>query len=224
MKSIIKTILSLFLAVSLCRNTKVMASYKIDNFTSNYNFYLNINDGKGLHTIIRSNGKGDLTFELFKNSSLIKSETRKIYEKRLNHPFEDSYKEYYESDDGWSILDLEEEDFVALTCPAKLTKEEEVTVSYFEIQKGINDLYVDQFKLRLADYARLENDLDSAINAMIAAVKFTGTFYIAYPWLVHEVLMLMIDEINNNYELTKMDELYNEMAFFYAELLRDSNE
>ena len=46
MKSIIKTILSLFLAVSLCGNTKVMASYKIDNFTSNYNFYLNINDGK----------------------------------------------------------------------------------------------------------------------------------------------------------------------------------
>ena len=33
MKSIIKTTLSLFLAVSLCGNTKVMASYKIDNFT-----------------------------------------------------------------------------------------------------------------------------------------------------------------------------------------------
>lgn len=238
MKKFINSFLSILIALSFC-NINIFANENIENdeiidLNEDKKIISDIQIDEHLRTVIISNGEGVFTLELYCDDVLIKSETKNLYEKNANSiiNFANYDGEFYESNSGWGIFIPNKYDFAAFTCPIEYVEEGEVSNRYFEIQKGIDDNYVNQFKLRLKDYILLEEELhdgvyDYVFDAAIAAIKFAGAFYFSQPALAYDAAMDMILEINSAFALgdlvNEMTELQDEMAFFYIELFRYRN-
>lgn len=94
----------------------------------------------------------------------------------------------------------------------------------FVIQKGIDDNFVNQYRLRLNDYVKFESQYQECIDGILSAVSFSCVFYFDQPYLAYQAAEALILEIVNIFALADitdlMTEFNDEMAFFYVALLR----
>lgn len=175
--------------------------------------------------VIISQGEGIFIFELYKNNQLVRSETRDLYDRTLESDILLSRDgiEAYESQSGWGIIMSDDKDSVFLSAAREYDFGEAIEKN-FEIQRGIDDNYINQYKLRLMDYIKLESQYQECIDGILSAVSFSCVFYFDQPYLAYQAAEALMLEIVNTFALENivddMSELNDEMAFFYVELLR----
>lgn len=230
MKKYLCSLLSLLLVFSLC-STSIMASDTTDFYNRDSK---NENDSKTIldvslenkqRAVIISQGEGIFIFELYKNNQLVRSETRYIYDRTPESVILLSRDgiEAYESQSGWGIIMSEDKDSVFLSASREYDFGEVIEKS-FEIQKGIDDNFVNQYRLRLNDYVKYESQYQECIDGILSAVSFSSVFYFDQPYLAYQAVKALILEIVSVFALEDivdyMAELNDEMAFFYVALLR----
>lgn len=175
--------------------------------------------------VIISQGEGIFIFELYKNNQLVRSETRDLCDRTLESDILLSRDgiEAYESQSGWGIIMSDDKDSVFLSAAREYDFGEAIEKN-FEIQRGIDDNYINQYKLRLMDYIKLESQYQECIDGILSAVSFSCVFYFDQPYLAYQAAEALMLEIVNTFALENivddMSELNDEMAFFYVELLR----
>lgn len=175
--------------------------------------------------VIVSQGEGIFVFELYKNNQLVRSETRDIYDRTPESVILLSRDgiEAYESQSGWGIIMSDDKDSVFLSASREYDFGEAIEKN-FEIQRGIDDNYINQYKLRLMDYIKLESQYQECIDGILSAVSFSCVFYFDQPYLAYQAAKALMLEIVNTFALGDivdyMAELNDEMAFFYVGLLR----
>lgn len=175
--------------------------------------------------VIVSQGEGIFVFELYKNNQLVRSETRDIYDRTPESVILLSRDgiEAYESQSGWGIIMSDDKDSVFLSASREYDFGEAIEKN-FEIQRGIDDNYINQYKLRLMDYIKLESQYQECIDGILSAVSFSCVFYFDQPYLAYQAAEALMLEIVNTFALGDivdyMAELNDEMAFFYVGLLR----
>lgn len=174
--------------------------------------------------VIINKGDGVFIFELYENNQLVRSEIREIYVRTpesVNLLSRDGI-EAYESQSGWGIIMSDDEDFVFLSASREYDFGEAIEKN-FEIQKGIDDNFVNQYRLRLNDYVKYESQYQECIDGIVSAVSFSSIFYFDQPYLAYQAAEALILEIVNTFALEDivdyMAELNDEMAFFYVALL-----
>lgn len=226
MKKYICVFLSLTLIFTLC-------SYRItaSNITEQLNeeneikTLLDVSFDNKHRAVIINKGDGVFIFELYENNQLVRSEIREIYVRTpesVNLLSRDGI-EAYESQSGWGIIMSDDEDFVFLSASREYDFGEAIEKN-FEIQKGIDDNFVNQYRLRLNDYVKYESQYQECIDGILSAVSFSSVFYFDQPYLAYQATEALMLEIVNTFALENivddMSELNDEMAFFYVELLR----
>lgn len=175
--------------------------------------------------VIINKGDGVFIFELYKNNQLVRSETREIYVRTpesVNLLSRDGI-EAYESQSGWGIIMSDDKDYVFLSASREYDFGEAIEKN-FVIQKGIDDNFVNQYRLRLNDYVKFESQYQECIDGILSAVSFSCVFYFDQPYLAYQAAEALILEIVNIFALADitdlMTEFNDEMAFFYVALLR----
>lgn len=175
--------------------------------------------------VIINKGDGVFIFELYKNNQLVRSETREIYVRTpesVNLLSRDGI-EAYESQSGWGIIMSDDKAYVFLSASREYDFGEAIEKN-FVIQKGIDDNFVNQYRLRLNDYVKFESQYQECIDGILSAVSFSCVFYFDQPYLAYQAAEALILEIVNIFALADitdlMTEFNDEMAFFYVELLR----
>lgn len=226
MKKIIYCLLSITLAFSMSTSS-IMASNSIKqlNNENEIKTILDVSLENKQRAVIISQGEGIFIFELYKNNQLVRSETRDLYDRTLESDILLSRDgiEAYESQSGWGIIKSDDEDLVFLSASREYDFGETIDKN-FKIQKGIDDNFINQYRLRLKDYISLESQYQECIDGILSAVSFSCVFYFDQPYLAYQAVKALILEIVSVFALEDivdyMAELNDEMAFFYVELLR----
>lgn len=225
MKKIIYCLLSITLAFSMSTSS-IMASNSTKqlNNENEIKTILDVRLENKQRAVIISQGEGIFIFELYKNNQLVRSETRDLYDRTLKSDIllsRDGF-EAYESKSGWGIIMSDDKDSVFLSASREYDFGEAIEKN-FEIQKGIDDNFVNQYRLRLNDYISLESQYQECIDGILSAVSFSCVFYFDQPYLAYQAAEAMIQEIVSVFALEDivdyMAELNDEMAFFYVALL-----
>lgn len=222
MKKIIYCLLSITLAFSMSTSS-IMASNSIKqlNNENEIKTILDVSLENKQRAVIISQGEGIFIFELYKNNQLVRSETRDLYDRTLESDILLSRDgiEAYESQSGWGIIMSDDKDSVFLSASREYDFGEAIEKN-FEIQKGIDDNFVNQYRLRLNDYVKYESQYQECIDGILSAVSFSSVFYFDQPYLAYQAAEAMIQEIVSVFAFVDyMAELNDEMAFFYVALL-----
>lgn len=226
MKKYICVFLSLTLIFTLC-SYRITASDITEqlNEENEIKTLLDVSFDNKHRAVIINKGDGVFIFELYENNQLVRSEIREIYVRTpesVNLLSRDGI-EAYESQSGWGIIMSDDEDFVFLSASREYDFGEAIEKN-FEIQKGIDDNFVNQYRLRLNDYVKYESQYQECIDGILSAVSFSSVFYFDQPYLAYQATEALMLEIVNTFALENivddMSELNDEMAFFYVELLR----
>lgn len=225
MKKYICVFLSLTLIFTLC-TYRIAASNITEqlNEENEIKTLLDVSFDNKHRAVIINKGDGVFIFELYENNQLVRSEIREIYVRTpesVNLLSRDGI-EAYESQSGWGIIMSDDEDFVFLSASREYDFGEAIEKN-FEIQKGIDDNFVNQYRLRLNDYVKYESQYQECIDGIVSAVSFSSIFYFDQPYLAYQAAEALMLEIVNTFSLENivddMSELNDEMAFFYVALL-----
>lgn len=226
MRKYICSFLSLILMFTLCTSS-ITASNSTEqlNGENEIKTILDVSFDNKQRAVIVSQGEGIFVFELYKNNQLVRSETRDIYDRTPESVILLSRDgiEAYESQSGWGIIKSDNEDLVFLSASREYDFGEAIDKN-FKIQKGIDDNFINQYRLRLKDYISLESQYQECMDGILSAVSFSCVFYFDQPYLAYQAAKAMIQEIVSIFALEDivdyMAELNDEMAFFYVGLLR----
>lgn len=225
MRKYICSFLSLILMFTLCTSS-ITASNSTEqlNDENEIKTILDVNFENKQRAVIISKGEGIFVFELYRNNQLVRSDTRDLYDSTHESVVLLSRDgiEAYESQSGWGIIKSDDEDLVFLSASREYDFGEAIDKN-FEIQKGIDDNFINQYRLRLKDYISLESQYQECIDGILSAVSFSCVFYFDQPYLAYQAAEAMIQEIVSVFALEDivdyMAELNDEMAFFYVALL-----
>lgn len=225
MRKYICSFLSLILMFTLCTSS-ITASNSTEqlNDENEIKTILDVNFENKQRAVIISKGEGIFVFELYRNNQLVRSDTRDLYDSTLKSDILLSRDgiEAYESQSGWGIIMSDDKDSVFLSASREYDFGETIDKN-FKIQKGIDDNFINQYRLRLKDYISLESQYQECIDGILSAVSFSCVFYFDQPYLAYQAAEAMIQEIVSVFALEDivdyMAELNDEMAFFYVALL-----
>lgn len=200
------------------------------------NVIADVVDGDERAVIIKGNNIGEFKLEYYKNNILVSSATTNILKERNNTTFLVYLANYdgvfLQADAEWGYFIPNKYNHTSIACPSSYVEENEVPVRAFDVDDGVDDNFVTQFKLRVEDFIDLEADVADTVNqtifsSVISAVVFCGAVYFGNPKLAAQAAIEMVEVVHSVLVLSDlieyMAELQDEMAFYYVSLYKIVN-
>ena len=195
------------------------------------NVIADVVDGNERAVVIKGNNVGEFVLEYYKNDILISRSITNILEEKNKTTFLDYLANYdgvfLQAEAEWGYFVPNKSNHTSIACPSSYVEENEVPVRAFDVDDGIDDNFVTQFKLRVEDFVDLEADVADTVNqtifsSVISAVVFCGAVYFGNPKLAAQAAIEMVDVVHSivvlNDLIELMTELQDEMAFYYVSL------